>query len=74
MFYTLFQAHFDEFQTVNIQTELDRKGKEGAEQNDRELMDLMVLLIAKENLPVRLVESPYLMSVLRGENSVVCIQ
>lgn len=73
MFYSLFQAHFNEYQTVNIQTELDRKGNEGAAQHDPQLMDLMVLLIAKENLPVRLVESPYLMKVLRGEKSFVCI-
>lgn len=66
--------HIGAYDAINIQTELDRNGNQPAADDKRDIMDSMVLFIAKERLPVRIVESVYLMRLLPGEHFVVCIE
>lgn len=63
----LFQAHTEAYNAINMQTDLDRNGNEVAADDKRNVMDLMVSFISKENLPVRIVESKHLMKLLQGK-------
>lgn len=65
---SLFQAHIGVYNAIKERNVLDRHDKEAAAEHKRSMMDLMVLFIAKENLPVRIVESKHLMRLLQGEH------
>lgn len=67
-FISTFKQHEDKFNLVTAATAKDKKVERDRHTVDKcSIMDLIVLLIAKENMPVRIVESPYFTDLLEGK-------
>lgn len=63
------QSHPDHFTAANTKYEVDLRSTHDQLGDKNEIEELIIALIAKENLPIRIVESKYFTALLQGNSN-----
>lgn len=68
--FEMFQNHKEKFQFIQSEMmTVQKAAKAGTVERIHDIKDLITLLIAKENMPIRIVESPYFTQLLQSKQN-----